>query len=171
MFIIKELPMDRDETDENFSPDDPENVFIPESLGPVAYELFAPIAFRIKKADSLPIIVDCLEFLQTVQNYHAHFLTTERRFEREILPNIIKLLITNRREKLNHMELRITNICCLILIKLEFESSEANLDLIKNIKNLCLQVNRFINNADTSDLIKEVKHNLSATEQKFCAEI
>jgi hypothetical protein len=43
--------METEESNINFSSEDPVNVVIPESLGPIAWEFFDLIVFRLKRVE------------------------------------------------------------------------------------------------------------------------
>ena len=84
--------MEREDADINFSTEDPENVVIKESLGPVAYEYFDAIAYILNRNENLAIAIECLELLKEIQKYSPKFLLNENKFSNKIVPFSKKIL-------------------------------------------------------------------------------
>ena len=99
--------MDNEDSSVNFSTEDPANVSIPESLGPIAYELFELLVFRIKKFDNPNIVVECLKFMRRTQEFKSKFLIHERRFETKVLPLIYEHFDSAEKTFLNTIEVGI----------------------------------------------------------------
>ena len=152
--------MERDEAGINFSPDDPENVSMPESLGPIAWEFFGTIAYRIKKQNNPAIMLECLECLKTIQLYKKNFLTTERRFEKMIFPSIKNYYLNSDKTSLSYLELRILVEFSLILKELSLENTDQNKSFLQDIKEFCRYIEKFIQNSEESTLTRNLKDNL-----------
>ncbi len=115
--------MEREEAKSNFSPDDPENVSIPESLGPLAWEIFGLIAHRMKVKANPSITLECLQCLQEIQKYNPTFLINERRFENLIFPVIHDYFNKFNKETLNRVELKILDVSWSIISKLALQKN------------------------------------------------
>ena len=71
------LPMEKEE-EENFSEEDPSNVIISSSLGPIMYELWKPIVFAFNnKSTTLAGFTMFFEIFNEIVNYHPEFLYSE----------------------------------------------------------------------------------------------
>jgi len=152
--------MDRDEAGVNFSPDDPENVTIPESLGPVAWEFFGTIAYKVKKHENPAIMLECLECLRTIQNYNQTFLVNERRFEKIIFPSIRNYYLISDKTNLSYLELRILSEFCSILKSIKLDPTEPNKPFIENIKEFSRHVTGLLQNNEENDMIRNLKEDL-----------
>ena len=114
--------MDTEDSKVNFSTEDPQNVVIPESLGPIAWEFFDLLVFRIKKPESLAILLECLKFFKSVQDWNLRFLMNERRFELHVMPLILKWIEGVEKESLNNLELKILEIVVEILDRIDLST-------------------------------------------------
>ena len=85
------LPMSKEE-EENFSEEDPNNVIISSSLGPIMYELWQPIMFSFNRnIINLSLFNSFFEIFDEIANFYPEFFDGEK---------IFKYLIPNLNEKL-----------------------------------------------------------------------
>ena len=79
------LPMEKEE-EENFSEEDPSNVIISSSLGPIMYELWKPIVFAFNnKSTTLAGFTMFFEIFNEIVNYHPEFFDSDKIF-RDLIP-------------------------------------------------------------------------------------
>ena len=79
------LPMEKEE-EENFSEEDPSNVIISSSLGPIMYELWKPIVFAFNnKSTTLAGFTMFFEIFIEIVNYHPEFFDSDKVF-RDLIP-------------------------------------------------------------------------------------
>ena len=74
----------------NFSSEDAENVTIPESLSPIAYEFFETLVYRMKKLEASGLITECLRIFSRIQDLRPNFLYNEHRFLHKVFPIITR---------------------------------------------------------------------------------
>ena len=87
------LPMGKEE-EENFSEEDPSNVIISSSLGPIMYELWQPIIFSFNRnIINLSLFNSFFDIFEEIANFHPQFFDGEK---------IFKNLIPCLNEKLNY---------------------------------------------------------------------
>ena len=79
------LPMEKEE-EENFSEEDPANVIISSSLGPIMYELWKPIIYAFyNKSTTLAGFTMFFELFNEISNFHAEFFDSDKIF-RDLIP-------------------------------------------------------------------------------------
>ena len=79
------LPMEKEE-EENFSEEDPSNVVISSSLGPIMYELWKPIIYAFyNKSTTLAGFTMFFELFNEISNFHAEFFDSDKIF-RDLIP-------------------------------------------------------------------------------------
>lgn len=83
----------------NFSTEDPENVNIPESLAPIAWEFFETLTYRMKKIEAVSLITECLKTLAVLNSLRPDFLHNQRRLEEKVFPLLQKLIDSKRRNE------------------------------------------------------------------------
>ena len=76
------LPMKREE-EENFSAEDPNNVMMPSSLGPIMHEIWQYLIFALKNESNSSIVTFKIfyEIFKKVLTYHPKFFNYERMFD------------------------------------------------------------------------------------------
>ena len=85
--ILYLLPMEREEN-ENFSTEDPNNVSIPSSLGPVLFEIWKYIIFAMNNSNvTIVIFKNYLEIFEKIIKYRPQFFDSERIFI-DLLPTV-----------------------------------------------------------------------------------
>lgn len=159
--------MQREEADENFSPDDPENVVIPESLGPIAWEFFGTIAYRLKKKDHPAVLYECLQCLRAIQQYNKSFLINERRFEKEVFPYVRNYFLIFDKEHLNNLHLKILDAFCLLIIHLGIENTETNKEFINEIKSFNSEVSKPLEKNENKSMVDNLKASLKEIEKIY----
>jgi len=162
--------MEREEAKSNFSPDDPENVSIPESLGPVAWEVFGLIAHRMKTKANPSILLECLQCLHEIQKYNSTFLLNERRFESLIFPVIQDYFSKFNKETLPRTETKILNVFWSILANLKIPNLAANKHFIDQIHTFSQETLGLLekNISTTSDeAIEALKSSIQQTSLLF----
>lgn len=96
--LLHLLPMKREEN-ENFSPEDPNNVIINSSLGPVMYEIWREIVYAFEcqgKRKDLTTISDFKLFYSLfiqIMTYHPRFYSYER-MQENLIPAAVKVFNT-----------------------------------------------------------------------------
>ncbi len=158
--------MEREDGEANFSPDDPENVSIPESLGPVAWEFFGAVNFLFKKMENLALILDCLEYLKAVQTYNKNFLRNERRFEKLVFPSI-KNYYSTTEKVLSRLDFRILIECYSIVSDLQLEESEVNKSFLIEVRELSKKVINIIPKDIEDQLLSNLKEYIGKFVNKF----
>ena len=79
------LPMEKEE-EENFSEEDPSNVVISSSLGPIMYELWKPLVFAFNnKSTTLVGFTMFFEIFNEISNFHPEFFDSDKIFG-DLLP-------------------------------------------------------------------------------------
>jgi len=79
------LPMEKEE-EENFSEEDPSNVVISSSLGPIMYELWKPLVFAFNnKSTTLAGFTMFFEIFNEISNFHPEFFDSDKIFG-DLLP-------------------------------------------------------------------------------------
>ena len=74
------LPMEKEE-EENFSEEDPSNVVISSSLGPIMYELWKPLIFAFNsKSTTLAGFTMFFEIFNEISNFHWEFFDSDKIF-------------------------------------------------------------------------------------------
>ena len=74
------LPMEKEE-EENFSEEDPSNVVISSSLGPIMYELWKPLVYAFNnKSTTLAGFTQFFEIFNEISNYHPEFFDSDKIF-------------------------------------------------------------------------------------------
>ena len=74
------LPMEKEE-EENFSEEDPSNVVISSSLGPIMYELWKPLIYAFyNKSTTLAGFTMFFEIFNEISNYHPEFFDSDKIF-------------------------------------------------------------------------------------------
>ena len=74
------LPMEKEE-EENFSEEDPSNVVISSSLGPIMYELWKPLIYAFyNKSTTLAGFTKFFEIFNEISNYHPEFFDSDKIF-------------------------------------------------------------------------------------------
>ena len=161
--------MEREEAKTNFSPDDPENVSIPESLGPIAWEIFGLIAHRMKTKTNPSILLECLQCLSEIQKYNSTFLINERRFENLIFPVIQEYFSKFNKETLPRTELKILNVFWSILSNLKIQNLPPNKQFIDRINLFSQDTLKLLEkNPSTDDeTIQTLKNTIQQTCQLF----
>lgn len=159
--------MEREQANENFSPDDPENVVISESLGPIAWEFFDTIVFRLKKKGHPATILECLQYLRAIQKYNKRFLINERRFETHIFPIIQSYLFSVKKEYYNNLELRILEIFCSIIIDLDLTDQEANKHFITQIKSIVNETHKILETIEDNNMKEQLKKIIDTLDRVF----
>ena len=89
-----------DEKPINFSTEDPSNVCIPDSLGPIAYEFFPNYIFLLK-GKNLVGIDQTLEIFRNIARFNKDFFKNGHRFCQEIWP-YLKLFLENNGVDFDH---------------------------------------------------------------------
>ena len=85
--ILYLLPMEREEN-ENFSTEDPNNVSIPSSLGPVMFEIWKYLIFAMNNSNvTIVIFKNYLEIFEKIIKYRPQFFDSERIFI-DLLPTV-----------------------------------------------------------------------------------
>lgn len=75
------LPMGKEE-EENFSEEDPSNVIISSSLGPIMYELWQPIIFSFNRdIINLSLFNTFFDVFEEIANFHPNFFDGEKIFK------------------------------------------------------------------------------------------
>jgi hypothetical protein len=160
--------MDTEDASVNFSAEDPVNTVIPESLGPIAWEFFEVIEFKIKKNEHPALVLECLKYMRNVQQYNQGFLVHERRFELKILPLICKFFQKVDRENLNNLEIKIAETTLSILNNIDLESYGATREeLAKRIREFEESLNRFVSKDETANEYSVIKIHLQEIKRKF----
>lgn len=90
--------MEREEMS-NFSTEDAENVTVPESLGPTAWEFFGTLMYRTKKIEAVSLVTECFKIFSKLNQIRPDFLHNEHRFEHKIFPVLEKLMEGKRRQE------------------------------------------------------------------------
>jgi len=147
--------MEREEAKSNFSPDDPENVSIPESLGPVAWEIFGLIAHRMKVKANPSIMLECLQCLQEIQKYNQTFLINERRFENLIFPVVHDFF---SKETLNRVELKILDASWSIISKLALQNIPSNKTFIEQVNAFSQESLKLLQKNPSDETIENLKN-------------
>lgn len=161
------LPMEREQANENFSPDDPENVVISESLGPIAWEFFGTIAFRLKKKGHPATILECLQYLRAIQKYNKQFLVNERRFETHIFPAIQSYLFSAKKEYYNNLDLRILEVFCSIIIDLGLTDQEANKQFINQIRTIINEAHKVLEKVEDNNMNEQLREKIDNLNKLF----
>ena len=79
------LPMEKEE-EENFSEEDPSNVIISSSLGPIMYELWKPIIFSFQRnLINLSLFNSFFEIFEEISNFYPEFFDSEKVFK-DLIP-------------------------------------------------------------------------------------
>ena len=79
------LPMEKEE-EENFSEEDPSNVIISSSLGPIMYELWKPIIYSFQRnIINLSLFNTFLEIFEEIANFYPEFFDSEKVFK-DLIP-------------------------------------------------------------------------------------
>ena len=79
------LPMEKEE-EENFSEEDPSNVIISSSLGPIMYELWKPIIFSFQRnLINLSLFNSFFEIFDEISNFYPEFFDSEKVFK-DLIP-------------------------------------------------------------------------------------
>ena len=79
------LPMEKEE-EENFSEEDPSNVIISSSLGPIMYELWKPIIFSFhRNLINLSLFNSFFDIFEEISNFYPDFFDGEKVFK-DLLP-------------------------------------------------------------------------------------
>ena len=87
------LPMEKEE-EENFSEEDPSNVIISSSLGPIMYELWKPIIYSFQRnLINLSLFNTFFEIFEEISNFYPEFFDSEK---------VFKDLIPCLKEKINY---------------------------------------------------------------------
>ena len=74
------LPMEKEE-EENFSEEDPSNVIISSSLGPIMYELWKPLIYAFyNKSTTLAGFTMFFEIFNEISNFHPEFFDSDKLF-------------------------------------------------------------------------------------------
>ena len=74
------LPMEKEE-EENFSEEDPSNVIISSSLGPIMYELWNPLIFAFyNKSTTLAGFTMFFEIFNEISSFHPEFFDSDKMF-------------------------------------------------------------------------------------------
>ena len=74
------LPMEKEE-EENFSEEDPSNVVISSSLGPIMYELWKPLVYAFNsKSTTLAGFTMFFEIFNEIVNFHSEFFDSDKIF-------------------------------------------------------------------------------------------
>ena len=81
------LPMEKEE-EENFSEEDPSNVIISSSLGPIMYELWKPIIYSFQRnIINLSLFNSFLEIFEEISNFYPEFFDSEKVFK-DLIPSL-----------------------------------------------------------------------------------
>ena len=87
ILILFLLPMEKEE-EENFSEEDPSNVIISSSLGPIMYELWKPIIYSLQRnLINLSLFNNFFDIFEGIANYYPEFFDGEKMFK-DLIPII-----------------------------------------------------------------------------------
>lgn len=150
--------METEDYNVNFSSEDPENVSIPESLGPIAFEFFDSISFKIKTCEIPALKYQALLSLRSVQEFNIKFLVIERRFESKVLPSINLMFEKIEREYYNEIETKIIEVTATIIDKIPLEEYGISDELKKLVSKFVNLTQKGLENAEepekTDSLVK-----------------
>jgi len=149
--------MEREESNVNFSTEDPENVVIPTSLPVVAYEYFDCIIYQLSRSDNLPIALECTELLREINKYSPDFLIHENRFLEKVFPKVKKISkLKPDSSVFTQLQLKFLEKFLLLILELDFSQ------VTKTIHEHKMQ--------ELSDFVIEIQVNINENSQFYNTE-
>ena len=125
LLLLFLLPMEKEE-DENFSEEDPDNVVISSSLGPIMYELWKPLVYAFyDKKTTLAGFNIFLEVINKIAEYHPDFFDGEKVFE-DLLPCVSEKIMYFEKEYKVMQFYECVNNFAFIFLKKIFASNKYN---------------------------------------------
>ncbi len=94
LVLLAGVPMEREDPGV-FSPEDPENVLIPNSLPAIFFEFWPAVLFQFNSENNLPILNECIKICARVAEFAPNFFETTDRFGTQLWPRI-KLILHRR---------------------------------------------------------------------------
>ena len=91
LVLLANSPMEREEAGV-FSPEDPDNVTISNSLPAIIYEFWPSILYQFNCSNNLPIMNECLKICTRISQYNVEFFKTSNRFSADLWPKIKPIL-------------------------------------------------------------------------------
>ena len=119
------LPMEKEE-DENFSEEDPSNVIISSSLGPIMYELWKPLVFAFNsKSTTLAGFTMFFEIFNEISNFHPEFFDSDKIFG-DLIPCLGEKLNSFSQEYKEIQIYNCVNNYVLVFLKKVFKHNKYN---------------------------------------------
>ncbi len=152
--VLNLLPLSREDAI-NFSAEDPANVQISNSLGPIFYETFSYLIFHLKKS-SIKIIDLIIDIFISVSSVYSKDFFSESRIFDEILPSFLKgIEELQKKFKISQFASSFEKIFLFL--------NDLNWKKLIKIKNIRTLYNLFLTNfglVESQDILKSQSENL-----------
>lgn len=96
-----------EENPTNFSPEDSNNVSIPNALGPIAFEFFPNYVFLLKSGKNLIGIDQTMEIFLTIAGLNKEFFKNGHRFCKEVWPHLKSIIEKHCNDKEHYLKKKI----------------------------------------------------------------